>query len=394
MDRKKTTTLPGSEWLDIQKKYLEACRAFNQFIPGIQGNADQYRNPLTEAMEHWWQSVAPLMPEDKTEFVSKILEQGRTYYFLGDQFIKLLNETSKAGKAGYGWEKILNKQFEEMKAVFSKMQNDAQETAHKMAGAWQLMPMDTLQRTFSLGSIMPGDFLGDLKHAGFQQVSDKFLSIPGVGYTRESQEHVQHGIRSWNEYQKVFQEYNQAMFKVGMEAIEAMRQKILAMAKEGKELKSLRELYDLWIDCNEEAYASFVFTPEYSDLYGRLTNALMAVKQHGRNIVDESLGSLNIPTYKGINTLQKRQYDMAREQKAALKKIQALEQEITVLRSQFKSPVSADVGASSLRHGQNRTNKVTAIHSDYKRKRVSKKSSAGKKKVKQGKKAGVMVIKL
>src|SRR3972149_7872029 len=316
MNRKKTTAFPGSDWLEIQNKYLEACRAFNQFVPGMQGNASQYKNPLTDAMENWWRSIAPSMPEGNAEFINKILDQGKIYYFLGDQFIKMLNETSKLGKTGRDWETILNSQFEEMKTAYGKMQDDAKEVAHKMAGVWQLMPMDTIQRTFALSSIMPGDFLGEFKHDDIQKMSEKFLSIPGVGYTRESQEQLQEGIRLWTEYQKVCQEYNQAMYRVSMEAIEAMRQKILALAREGKEPKSLRELYDLWVDCNEEAYASFAYTSEYSSLYGRLTNALMAVKQHGRNLIDEGLAALNVPTHKGINTLQKRQYDMGRQQKS------------------------------------------------------------------------------
>jgi class III poly(R)-hydroxyalkanoic acid synthase PhaE subunit len=360
----------------------------------MQGNAGQFKNPLTDAMEHWWQSVAPSMPEGSAEFMNKILEQGKIYYFLGEQFNKIINETSKLGNTGRGWERILNKQFEEMKTAFGKMQNDANETAHKMAGAWQLMPMDTLRRTFALSSVMPGDFLGAMKHDEIRQMTDKFLSIQGVGYTRESQEQFQEGIRLWNEYQKVSQEYNQAWYKVGMEAIEAMRQKILAMAKEGKAVKSLRELYDLWIDCNEEAYASFAHTPEYSRIYGRLTNALMAVKQHGRNIVDEGLGALNVPTHKGINTLQKRQYDMGRQQKDALKKIQDLQQEIAELHNLFKPVRASDTSESSVPAVKRRTTKAPVIASNKKRKERAKTSISRKKKKKHAKKDKMIVIKI
>lgn len=394
MSIKKSTTFPGSDWLEIQSKYLEACRVFNQFVPGMQGNTSQYKNPLTDAMELWWRSVAPSMPGGNAEFINKILEQGRIYYFLGDQFIKILNETSKLGKSGRGWETVLNTQFADMKTAYGKMQDDAKEVAHKMAGIWQLMPMDTLQRTFALSSIMPGDFLGEFKHDEIQKMSDKFLSIPGVGYTRESQEQLQEGIRLWNEYQKVCQEYNQAMYRVGMEAIEAMHQKILAMAKEGKGLKSLRELYDLWVDCNEEAYASFVYKPEYSNLYGRLTNALMAVKQHGRNLIDEGLGALNVPTHKGINTLQKRQYDMGRQQKHALKIIQGLQQEIADLHNQLKQSRANDGGKIVVQAEKRSSSKIADITSVKKRRAGTSTSLSRKKKMKHGKKDKMIVIRI
>ena len=393
MSDNKSTPSTGIDWQDIQAKYLEACRMFSQFIP-IQGVASQFRNPLTDTMEHWWQSIAPYVPADKREFVDKILGQSKIYYFLGEQITRILNETNKAADAGRDWERIFNKQFDDIKIAYGKMQDDAKEAAHKMMGAWQLLPLDTLQRTFSLGSAMPGDFLGPLKHDDIQKMSDKFLSIPGVGYTRESQEQAQEGIRLWGEYQKVSQEFNQALYKVGMDSLEVMRQKILAMAREGKEIKSLREIYDLWIDCNEETYASFVYTPEYSRLYGRLTNALMAVKQHGRNIVDESLGALNVPTYKGINTLQKRQYDMGKQQKEALKKIKELQQEITELHVLLKQSGAKDTRTPSVRAVKPVPGNASVIAISDKRKERAKKSVPRKKKRKVAGKGKMIVIKI
>ena len=385
----------GSDWLEIQQKYLEACQAFSQFMPVINKKIAPPKNPVTDAMEYWWKSVSSLLPEGNTEFVNKILEQSRIYYALGEQFVRLLNEMNKLDKNRHGWEALLNQQFEEMKTVFNKTDKETKETVHKMLGAWQLMPMDTLQRTFSLSSIMPGDFLGDLKRDSLQKVTDKFLSIPGVGYTRESQQQSQEGIRLWNEYQRICQEYNQAMYKVSIDAIDAMRQRILNMTKEGKELKSLREIYDLWIDCNEESYASYVYTPEFSELYGRLANALLAVKQHGRNIVDENLSALNVPTYKGINTLQKRQHDMRREQKATFKIIQELQHEISTLQGLVKQSKSSVAKTSSLSSGGNRSKKGKKdINNKVGRSKRIRPLISRKKAVKHAKKNDMIVIRI
>jgi len=388
----------GNDWLEIQKQYLEAFRVFNQFLPGIKVKPDQSINPVRDTAEFWWKSVSQNLPAGSAEFVGKILEQGKIYYSLGEQFSRLLNDINKLDKSRSGWESLLGQQFEDLKTLFSKSDKEADETLHKMFGAWQLMPMDTLQRTFSLASIMPGDFLGDLKRDSLQKVTDKFLSMPGVGYTRESQEQVLEGIRLWNEYQTISHEYNQALYKVGIGAIDAMRDKILAMAKEDKELKSLRDIYDLWIDCNEESYASYVYTPEFSELYGRLTNALMAVKQHGRNLVDEYLGALNVPTYKGINTLQKRQYDMRREQKTTLRKIQDLEKVISDLegRKHQATPTPTEIRKPVLSVVKSRsTGKQKMVVKNIARTRNrNKTTAAGKKTTKHMKNDNVIVIKL
>jgi Poly(R)-hydroxyalkanoic acid synthase subunit (PHA_synth_III_E). len=182
--------------------------------------------------------ISPQFSNDSAGLINRILGESRNYYSLVEQFSTLLIEINRLNKTAQGWEEVLNKQFDEMKALFVNAQNDTRESMHKMFGAWQLMPIDTLQRTCSLTSVMPGDFLGDLKADSIKTVTEKFLSIPGVGYTRESQEQMQKGVRLWNEYQQKCQEYNHAMCMVGVEALEVMRNKILSMSGRARSLKA------------------------------------------------------------------------------------------------------------------------------------------------------------
>ena len=331
MSKRENQGFSATDWIEIQKKYLEACRSFAEVMAGNTMKPVAPPDPVRDAAEFWWKSVSPFLPQDQFGVLGKALPQGQLFTMLGSEMYKFLHDLKPADKRGTGWEALLRQHFENLKSVFSE-HAQLHHALPEMMGAWQLLPMDTLQRMLSLTSVMPGDYLADLKR-DTRQVTDKFLSMPGVGYTRESQEQFQESLRLWNSYQEVGNEFNQAMGKVTLQAVDAMRDKILALAREGKQLQSLREIYDLWIDCNEETYAAYVYTPEFSELYGRLTNALMALKQHGRNIVDEYLGALNVPTHKGINTLQKRQYELLREQKTAQKKIQLLENEVAALRA-------------------------------------------------------------
>ncbi len=95
--------------------------------------------------------------------------------------------------------------------------------------------------------------------------------------------------------------------------MERLSKKIIDRAEQGEEIKSLREAYDLWVDCCEEAYNDIVFTKAYQDAYGNLVNALMALKHHSQGMVDEFMGALNMPTHKGVTTLQCRQQELRRE---------------------------------------------------------------------------------
>lgn len=350
----KNSNFSYTDWINSQHHYFDALSAIGQLFAGPLNRNSGKKNPMADSMEQWWRLIAPALPEGGNDLITKLAEQTRLYFFMGEQFVTLLNNIKEYEKKSYDWQSVLNKQFEEMKKLLESSFN-TNHSMHDLCGAWQLLPLDTLQRTFSSASIMPGDFLEDLKPENLERVTDRFLSVPGVGYTRESQATVQKGIKLWNQYVKASNEFNNAMCKVGINALDAMQMKIINMAEKDKELNSLREVYDLWVDCNEDAYASFVFSEEYSDLNGKLTNALMAVKQHGRNIVDEVLGAMNMPTRRGINTMQKRQQEMRREQKDTNNKIENLQQEIKLLREQaagYNSPASKSASSADKRRAR------------------------------------------
>jgi len=348
----------------------------------------------SDILDSWWSNVSASSPETTQNLYQKMMNQGKTYYFLSEQFSQLLQGISGINQATDDWQKYLAEQFESIKQIYSDPHGGMSEAMQGMFGAWQLLPMDTLHRTFSSSSLMPGDFLQDFKTNDFREVTDKFLSVPGIGYTRESQEQVQEGIRLWNDYQRTANEYIHTLSKVGVNALEAMRLRILEMAEKGEAIKSLREIYDLWVDSNEKAYAAYVHTDEYSELYGRITNALMAVKKHSRNIIDEMLGSLNMPTRKGINIMLKRQQELRREHISAIQKIKQLEKEQQELRDMVagsgismktkkKSRKKTNIAAS-----KTKTKKITAKKTNQ-RKSTNKtiKKTVSKKKNKRPEKS-------
>ncbi|MDZ7736851.1 MAG: class III poly(R)-hydroxyalkanoic acid synthase subunit PhaE [Gammaproteobacteria bacterium] len=267
-----------------------------------------------------------------------------------------------------------------------------------MFGACQL-PMDTLQRTMSSGSVFPGDFLQGFK-PDVEKVTDKFLSVPGIGYSRESQEQVQNGLRLLANYQRSSHEYHVQLGKVGIDALDIMKQRILEMAENGEEINSLREVYDLWVDCNESAYADYVKSEEYSRLYGKLVNDLMALKRHGQGIMDETMSALGMPTRKGMATVQKRQQELRRSLidsknrietlESELKKVEALEHEVKAMRSGREAGSSAGVKTDTAPKsaGKKKAGKKKAGKKKTGKKKAGKKKTGKKKtgKKKAGKK--------
>ncbi len=73
------------------------------------------------------------------------------------------------------------------------------------------------------------------------------MSVPGVGYTREAQEQAQRGARLLLDYERALQEYTQLHSKAGIDSLERLSKKVIEGAEKSREIKSLREIYDLWV---------------------------------------------------------------------------------------------------------------------------------------------------
>jgi regulator of replication initiation timing len=77
--------------------------------------------------------------------------------------------------------------------------------------------------------------------------------------------------------------------------------------------KSLRQLYDLWVEVSEEHYAEFAMSEEYQALYGDMVNRLMVMKKHYHEMTDDLLRSLNLPNTREVDTMQHRLQQLRRE---------------------------------------------------------------------------------
>ncbi|MCI0349527.1 MAG: class III poly(R)-hydroxyalkanoic acid synthase subunit PhaE [Acidobacteriales bacterium] len=301
-----------------QKIFWDAwSRIFKQ---SMESSPSAFAVPWTAVLDLWAKTAAPAAPAAGEDFFQSIVRQGKTFLRLGEEFTKLTRNLAEGAQAGANWKDLFTAKFNELKAGFTHgSASDVNNTLRGLLPFFEL-PMDSWSRMFSSSSLLPGDFLRSVKPEGLSGVAgqvhermDQFLSIPAVGYMREWQEQTQGGVRLSMDYQKALQEYLHAHGRLGVDALERLAAKVIERAEEGREINTLREVYDLWVDCGEEAYSAFVFTEEYADVYARLVNALMALKHHNQTAVDEVAGSLNLPTHQGITTLQRRQQEFRRE---------------------------------------------------------------------------------
>ncbi len=236
-------------------------------------------NPQDEALEQ----LKILIPDmgEAQPYAEHMLDQVKVFFQMSEKISDFLNKFSDSSKSVDDWQEALRDQINGINKTFdSGMEN----------------PMIDPQTLFK----------------NFDQ---------------------QEYIHLWMDYQRANLEYKSIQQIVSKETIERFMQKLLTKSEQEETLDSMREVYDLWIDCAEEAYADLACSDEYKEVFGRMVNSLMALKQETRNMVDDAASSLGLPSSKDFNTVLKRMQEMHREIRL-LQRSASPSNEITELRDE------------------------------------------------------------
>ncbi len=80
---------------------------------------------------------------------------------------------------------------------------------------------------------------------------------------------------AWSEYAKASLAYTRLLQDSSRRALVLLEADLNRRLEAGTTLGSLRELYNLWVDCSEQAHAEMLRQSRYSHAYGQLINALL-----------------------------------------------------------------------------------------------------------------------
>jgi len=327
-----------NDWMQSQQGYWKSWSDLAQ--RGMKA-PEAPKNPWAEGINQWWQAVSPMTPPSGRDVFDKVMDVSRGYFTLAEQFL---------GSAGGKKEAIgmdaVNGWLENMQKMWTNPlpgnMFGANNPGKGFNTFWDL-PMDTWQRLAANIVPMPGDFTQAYhQEGGIQSHVNRFLSIPAVGYTRESQEQFQILAQRQMDYATATQAYQMAFGKLGAEAARKFQESLQTRAQDAKPISSLRELYDQWVEMSEAAYAEFVMTEEYQKLYGHLVNSLLALKHQMARMVDQGLEAMHMPTHAEISTLQCRQQESRRENLRLRKEIKAIHQQLEAIRNNMLQPAPAE----------------------------------------------------
>lgn len=301
----------SEDWLKAQRKYWDAW--FDMSRRAMEAGAPA-EHPWTGALERWWQGVSPAVAPDAREFYDRMVGMGRSYFSMAEEFMRKSGGSEVPVDAFKTW---MDQLSEALRNPASGA--DAAPGMKDFMAFWQL-PMDTWQRFASSVMPVPGDLMKAFQPEGaaafgegMREHMDRFLSMPGLGYSRESQAQVQDFGRRLLDYQRAYQAYEAALSKVALDSVDRFRARLEEASHREQPISSLRELFNEWVDVCEEVYGDYAVSEEHARHYGDLVNALMAVKQEGSRLVDETLETMNMPTRREMSTLQQRLQETRRE---------------------------------------------------------------------------------
>ena len=185
------------------------------------------------------------------------------------------------------WVDAQKKYLEAVSRFYTQVQQAGAATASRSAS-----PASSISKTLpdawveTVAGFLSGEWLSASNIFGLDEnlapseLFEKLSGLPSPVKNPERGEDIQSGVKLWNEYQQAYMNYNARLAKASVLAVDKLRDRLFACGLSGKEITTLRQFHDLWVESQEEAYAEIVFTEEHSQNFAALINSFMAVRQY------------------------------------------------------------------------------------------------------------------
>jgi class III poly(R)-hydroxyalkanoic acid synthase PhaE subunit len=149
------------------------------------------------------------------------------------------------------------------------------------------------------------EMAGMLNAEGEQPLNlwQQMLQAFPLGPAREQQTDWQEYLKAQAEYQLRLQVVLQAFGKVFTQSLEAVPAQAAARAAQGNPITGFRELYELWIDCGEQAFAELAHDEPFIAAQAASANALSHLQIAQNALLEHWLKSHDLPTRSELNSM-------------------------------------------------------------------------------------------
>ena len=314
---------------DMMKSWTEAQQKYWNNLMSVGGNtagsATAGMPNWAEGMEKWWSMVTPQMPVQANELMGRVFEMGKVYTRLAEDAVAATSGSENKNVLE-GWMASMEKGFKDW-SVQSGTDFSNIGTSSHVAEGWQQV-MDSM----GMGAFKTMPSMPDMasNSEAWQEQMQKMLGLSGLGGTipQDSQAKLAELTAT---YQKAMQDYMGAFSGQGVDSVQALRERMEQLSKDGANITSLRELYDLWVDVSEEVYQKFAMSDRYQEVYGEMVNSFVALKGGIDTVRETQLQALRILTTTDLDELLKSQHEAARENEDLSDQVDELKERVNSL---------------------------------------------------------------
>ena len=232
---------------------------------GLQGFRD--------AMDGWTRSVGGAGSSGANDALSHFNRQSQHWYGQMQQVAaQFAGQNHSAREVAEAWRKLIGGNGSELfQSLFDGMQGPGMQQLQQ----WSDAAAPWLQ--------------------SMQKEAATTLGMPTFGFAREHQERLQGLARAQLDWQQALGAYHALLGKVSQDAFSRFESKLIDREEPGRQIGSVRALFDLWVDAAEEAYAETALSVDYRHAYGTLVNAQMRLRNAMQSIMEQNASMAGLP---------------------------------------------------------------------------------------------------
>lgn len=333
-------------WTETQKKLWEGWTAAPRPAAGGEG-------PWADWMAHWqaaarealdrWPGGAYGVPKEVAE---RLVGAEQTFLRFLDLATGMFQEAAPKLQAGADWTSLLRAYVDQMKRELTRTPapwfspEAAAAAARDLPELWKLFlaqyqdlgapwAQSLREARGHVADVLGGDRRASIKMYNlfmdtFESTLGKFVAAPAIGYTREVQEKVTRAFETWVDVRRAEVAFQTELVNTGIRTLEAMVRELAAKGERGETVTSYRQLFDLWVATAEETFAEAASQPSFAAAQGSLVNAAMHYRIRERELAEEFVKALHLPTRRELDDAYRHLYDLRQQVKSLKRDVAAL----------------------------------------------------------------------
>jgi len=323
-------------WPESREKYLQGV---NQFYSQLQQTSSGDSAFASESLLNAWSEVASsTLPKELFPVFNNLLNQTASINSLSQAFNNMLASLSETQEDNDAWIQVLHHHIDSLKEKLADSNNNlAYTTMHKSL-------VESMQYWQDCTAAIDDPVFQVSDTPDMSKLFEKMSGIPAIAGNTRYTEEIKLAAGRWGEYQRAYIDYQAVLADIALLAIDKLRDKLIHFGLSGRKIKTLKHLYDLWIEVQEDAYSEIVFTEQYAKKFAELINLYMSFRKHTGRVSEIVFENANEGMREELKVLfdEQKQMSKALEQsQQALSeskiKIDVLEQELIELRNMITS---------------------------------------------------------